>query len=52
MVICEYCGDETEDENGVASDDYMYHGHLLFDCSEVPALVRARLNAPPEERYA
>jgi len=31
-------------------DEYMYHGHILFDCPNPDPMERAYLNASPKER--
>lgn len=49
-TICLYCGQDYSDPNGVAGDDYMYHGHILFDCPDPDMMERAWLNASPTER--
>ena len=50
MSECRYCGSDYSDPNGVASDDYMRHGHIIFDCPNRDQMERAYLNASPKER--
>lgn len=45
---CPYCGVDYGDDT--ASDDYMYQGHILFDCSNPDRMEWAYLNASPVER--
>lgn len=47
---CDYCGEDYTDPNGVASDEYMWTGHILNDCPDVPEDVFDYVNAPPQER--
>jgi len=50
MTKCPYCGEDYSDPNGVASDEYMYHGHIIMECENPDKMERAYLNASPEER--
>jgi len=50
MESCPYCGEDYTDPNGVASDDYMYQGHIIFDCPCPDKMERAFLNASAKER--
>lgn len=49
-TICPYCGSDYSDPNGVASDDYMWHGHIVNDCPDPDRMVWAYLNASAQER--
>lgn len=48
-TICPYCGEDYGDPDG-PSDDYMYHGHILWDCPNPDKMERAYLNASLVER--
>lgn len=50
MSDCPYCGEDYSDPNDVAGDDYMYHGHILFDCPRPDRMEWAWLRASPLER--
>jgi len=47
---CDYCGQTYATEDDVPSDDYLRHGHVLFDCPSPDKMERAWLNASPVER--
>lgn len=50
MTDCPYCGkDYTAGPDGPA-DDYMYQGHILFECPDPDKMERAYLNASPVEK--
>lgn len=50
MPECPYCGKDYTDPNDVASDEYMYHGHIINDCPDPDMMERVYLNASPKER--
>lgn len=45
MTACPYCGTDTHDPGG-PSDDYMYVGHMIFDCREIPDMAHEWFNKP------
>lgn len=47
---CSNCGEEYSDPNGIASEEYMWQGHVLFDCPDPNQMFKAWLNASPAER--
>lgn len=46
---CEFCGEDYTDPNGVAPDQYMWEGHVIMECEEVPDDVRDWYNEPCTE---